>query len=71
VVHLIGGRRNVFVWMLTVGFLLGTPAKTFIIMTFLELATVILHLPRAISVFYRAYKESQIQARTSKAFGVE
>jgi phosphatidylglycerophosphate synthase len=71
VVHLIGGRRNVFVWMLTVGFLLGAPAKTFIIMTFLELATVILHLPRAISVFYRAYKESQIQARTSKAFGVE
>jgi 1L-myo-inositol 1-phosphate cytidylyltransferase / CDP-L-myo-inositol myo-inositolphosphotransferase len=71
VVHLIGGRRNVFVWMLTVGFLLGAPARTFIIMTFLELATVILHLPRAISVFYRAYKKSQIQARTSKAFGVE
>src|SRR6202035_2948032 len=29
--HLVSGRRNVFVWLLTVGFLIGAPAKAFII----------------------------------------
>jgi len=70
-VHLIGGRRNVFVWMLTVGFLLGAPAKTFILMTWLEVVTVTLHLPRAISVFYGAYKGSQIRGTTPRTFGAE
>jgi phosphatidylglycerophosphate synthase len=70
-VHLIGGRRNVMVWMLTVGFLFGATAKTFVIMPWLVLATAILHLPRAVWVFYRAYKGSQFQGTTPKAFGVE
>ena len=68
-VHLIGGRRNVFVWMLTVGFLFGATAKTFIIMPWLALATATLHFPRAIWVFCQLRKGSQIQGTTPKAFG--
>lgn len=60
VLHFVSGRRNVFVWLLTIGFLLGAPAKAFIIVSWLALATVVLHLPRAIAVFsqFRKTKKS-------------
>jgi 1L-myo-inositol 1-phosphate cytidylyltransferase / CDP-L-myo-inositol myo-inositolphosphotransferase len=47
VVRLFGGRRNVYVWILTIGLLFGAPAKAFIVMAWWEVATAILHLPRA------------------------
>ncbi len=47
-VRLIGGRRNVYVWILTIGFLLGAPGKAFVAMAWLELVTAIVHLPRAV-----------------------
>jgi phosphatidylglycerophosphate synthase len=59
-VHLIAGRRNVFVWLLMIGFLLGAPAKAFIVMAWLALVTAVVHSPRAIAVFSMARK-SQIQ----------
>jgi phosphatidylglycerophosphate synthase len=52
-VRLVGGRRNVYVWILTIGFLLGAPAKAFIFMACLQVATAILHLPSAIGNFIR------------------
>src|SRR5262249_27395980 len=52
-VRLIGGRRNVYVWILTIGFLLGAPAKAFIVMAWLQVATAIAHLPSAIGNFIR------------------
>ena len=52
-VRLVGGRRNVYVWILTIGFLLGAPAKAFIFMAWLQVATAILHLPSAIGNFIR------------------
>jgi 1L-myo-inositol 1-phosphate cytidylyltransferase / CDP-L-myo-inositol myo-inositolphosphotransferase len=52
-VRLVGGRRNVYVWILTIGFLLGTPAKAFIFMAWLQVATAIVHLPSAIRNFIR------------------
>jgi phosphatidylglycerophosphate synthase len=52
-VRLVGGRRNVYVWILTIGFLLGTPAKAFIFMAWLQVATAIVHLPSAIGNFIR------------------
>lgn len=70
-VHLIGGRRNVFVWLLTVGFLLRAPAEAFIIMTWLAVATATLHFPRAMWVFRGLRKGSQIQGTTPKAFRVK
>ena len=53
-VRLVGGRRNVYVWILTIGFLLGAPAKAFIVMAWLQVATAIVHLPRAIGNFIRS-----------------
>lgn len=52
-VRLGGGRRNVYVWILTIGFLLGAPAKAFIFMAWLQVATAIVHLPSAIGNFIR------------------
>jgi phosphatidylglycerophosphate synthase len=52
-VRLVGGRRNVYIWILTVGFLLGAPAKAFIFMVWLQVATAIVHLPSAIGNFVR------------------
>lgn len=46
-VRLVGGRRNVYVWILAVGLLLGAPGKAFIVMAWLEVATALVHLPRA------------------------
>jgi phosphatidylglycerophosphate synthase len=45
-VRLVGGRRNVYIWILTIGFLLGAPAKAFSAMAWLEAATAAVHLPR-------------------------
>jgi phosphatidylglycerophosphate synthase len=52
-VRLVGGRRNVYVWILTIGFLLGAPAKAFMTMAWLQVATAIVHLPSAIGNFIR------------------
>ena len=51
ILHFVSGRRNVFVWLLTIGFLLGAPTRAFILMTWLAVATAILHLPRTVVVF--------------------
>ena len=71
ILHLVSGRRNVFVWLMTIGFLLGAPAKAFIIMTYLALVTLILHLPRTIWIFSRLHKGSQIQGTSPKVLGVK
>jgi 1L-myo-inositol 1-phosphate cytidylyltransferase / CDP-L-myo-inositol myo-inositolphosphotransferase len=47
-VRLVGGRRNVYVWILTAGFLVGAPAKAFVLMALLQTATAAVHLPRAL-----------------------
>ena len=52
-VRLIGGRRNIYIWILTIGFLLGTPAKAFAVMAWLQVATALVHLPTAIGNFIR------------------
>jgi phosphatidylglycerophosphate synthase len=52
-VRLVGGRRNVYVWILIIGFLLGAPAKAFMFMAWLQVATAIVHLPSAVRNFIR------------------
>src|SRR5262249_16859640 len=52
-VRLVGGRRNVYIWILTIGFLFGAPANAFITMAWLQVATAIVHLPGAIRNFIR------------------
>jgi phosphatidylglycerophosphate synthase len=66
-VHLIGGRRNVFVWLLTIGFLLGASAKAFIVVVWLAVATAALHFPRAICVFWQLRKKRQSRDTTLAA----
>jgi phosphatidylglycerophosphate synthase len=47
-VRFVGGRRNVYVWILAVSLLAGTPAKGFITIACWETATAAVHIPRAI-----------------------
>jgi phosphatidylglycerophosphate synthase len=56
VVRLIGGRRNVYVWILAIGVLLRAPQKAFIAMAWLEVATAVVHLPHAAWISFRKRK---------------
>jgi phosphatidylglycerophosphate synthase len=47
IVRLVGGRRNVYIWILTAGFLLRAPEKAFMAMAWLQAATALAHLPAA------------------------
>ncbi len=55
-VRLIGGRRNIYVWILAAGVLLRAPEKAFIAMAWLEMATAVVHLPHAALIFFRKRK---------------
>ena len=46
-IRLIGGRRNIYVWILAVGVLLRNPAKAFVVIACWESITAAIHLPRA------------------------
>lgn len=47
-IRFFGGRRNVYIWILAVGVLLGAPARSFVVMVWWEAATAIVHVARAI-----------------------
>jgi len=47
-IRFFGGRRNVYIWILAVGVLLGAPAQSFVVMVWWEAATAIVHVARAI-----------------------
>ena len=55
-VRLVGGRRNVYVWILAAGICLGAPAKAFITMAWWEVVTAAIHIPRAAWALYRTRK---------------
>ena len=46
-IRLIGGRRNIYVWILTVGVIFGNPARAFVVIAWWESITAAIHLPRA------------------------
>jgi 1L-myo-inositol 1-phosphate cytidylyltransferase / CDP-L-myo-inositol myo-inositolphosphotransferase len=46
-IRLIGGRRNVYVWILAIGVFLGNPVKAFVVIAWWESITAAIHLPRA------------------------
>jgi phosphatidylglycerophosphate synthase len=50
IVRMVGGRRNVYVWILTAALVLGAPATGFVVMAWLQAATAAVHLPRVIWV---------------------
>jgi phosphatidylglycerophosphate synthase len=56
IVRLVGGRRNVYVWILAIGILFGAPEKAFVAMVWLEAITAAIHLPHAVWAVYKTRK---------------
>jgi 1L-myo-inositol 1-phosphate cytidylyltransferase / CDP-L-myo-inositol myo-inositolphosphotransferase len=46
-IRFFGGRRNIYIWILAVGMLLGEPAKSFVVMAYWAAATAAVHVARA------------------------
>jgi 1L-myo-inositol 1-phosphate cytidylyltransferase / CDP-L-myo-inositol myo-inositolphosphotransferase len=63
IVRFIGGRRNIYVWVLTIGIILGAPAKAFIVMFWWELLTALVDLPHAAWALYRWREKSRAGTR--------
>ena len=51
-IRLLGGRRNVYVWILALGLLLGAPAHAFVVIAYWEAASALLHVARAFWVIW-------------------
>jgi phosphatidylglycerophosphate synthase len=65
-IRLVGGRRNVYVWILAIGLLLGAPARAFVVMAWLEIVTAAVHLPRAAwALFHRDASDPTASASSS------
>jgi phosphatidylglycerophosphate synthase len=47
-IRFMGGRRNIYIWILAVGLLLGAPAKSFVVMAYWEAVTAAVHVARAV-----------------------
>ena len=48
VVRLVGGRRNIYVWIFALGILFGTPVQAFKLMAWWGAATAAVQVPRAV-----------------------
>jgi len=51
-IRFLGGRRNIYIWILALGMLLGAPAKSFVVMAYWEAVTAAVHVARAIWVIW-------------------
>jgi phosphatidylglycerophosphate synthase len=51
-VRLIGGRRNIYIWVLLVALILGAPAKALVVMAWWEVITAAIDLPHAIRLLF-------------------
>lgn len=47
-IRLVGGRRNIYIWILAVGVLSGKAAGAFVVIAWWEVVTAAVHIPRAI-----------------------
>jgi phosphatidylglycerophosphate synthase len=55
-IRFVGGRRNVYVWILAVGILMGSASTAFVVMAWWEAATAAVHIPRAAwAIWVRPY----------------
>jgi phosphatidylglycerophosphate synthase len=58
-IRLVGGRRNIYVWILAISLLFGAPAVGFVVMAWWEAVTAAVHLPRAAwALWVRPYRFS-------------
>ena len=51
-IRLLGGRRNVYVWILALGLLVGAPAQAFVVIAYWEAASALVHVVRAFWVIW-------------------
>jgi 1L-myo-inositol 1-phosphate cytidylyltransferase / CDP-L-myo-inositol myo-inositolphosphotransferase len=59
VIRLFGGRRNIYIWILTLGLVMGNPARAFVVAAWWEVATAAVHIPRAAwAVWIRRHSKS-------------
>jgi len=58
IVRLVGGRRNIYIWVLLACIALGTPAKALIVMAFWEVATAAVDLLHSCWVRYALRRQS-------------
>ncbi|MBA3353391.1 MAG: CDP-alcohol phosphatidyltransferase family protein [Blastocatellia bacterium] len=59
IVRLVGGRRNIYVWVFALGALLGVPADAFKIMSIWAAITAAVQVPRA-AIAIRAHRERRV-----------
>jgi phosphatidylglycerophosphate synthase len=57
-VRLVGGRRNIYVWILAVGIIRGTPVGAFRLIAWWEAVTAAFHLARATSALWALRRQS-------------
>jgi phosphatidylglycerophosphate synthase len=50
-VRLIGGRRNIYIWVLAIALILGAPEKALIMMAWWELITATIDIPQAVRMW--------------------
>jgi hypothetical protein len=55
-VRLIGGRRNIYIWLLLVALILGAPAKALVVMAWWEAITAAIDVPHAIQLLFLRQK---------------
>jgi len=51
-VRLVGGRRNIYIWVLLVALVLGAPAKALVVMAWWEAITAAIDVPHAIRLLF-------------------
>jgi phosphatidylglycerophosphate synthase len=61
-VRLIGGRRNIYIWVLLVGVLLDTPAKAFIVIVWWEVLTAAIDISQAVWALWPIWRRKRIDA---------
>jgi phosphatidylglycerophosphate synthase len=61
-IRFLGGRRNIYIWILAVGVLLGAPAESFVVMVWWEVITAVVHVIRAIwAIWIRPLEFSDVR----------
>lgn len=55
-VRLVGGRRNIYIWVLLVALVLGAPAKALLVMAWWEAITAAIDVPHAIRLLFLSRK---------------
>jgi phosphatidylglycerophosphate synthase len=51
-VRLIGGRRNIYIWVLVIALILGAPAKALVVMAWWEAITAAIDVPHALRLLF-------------------